>query len=340
MSWIRKSRLLILYSFWVFISVGNLFLTKWILSDRQVPESFLIFGQLFVSLLLSLLSSTSESKDVLCNVNILKELVILSLFSTLIYLFKYVGLSRISLTLAVTLRCASPIFQVATQYIVFGDRFSLRALTSLVPIFVGLVLASFAESKVTVEVENIETKNSILLGSFASILSTLVGVFHSLFAKSMLSKQLSPLTIQTYQSGIGCLLILPLILYNWKFFNEMKSWELITIVIFKGSLSFVQLHVALKVLEKMSTVGFSIAGSTRRVLTCILSLLLNYESSLGFIHWLGTFISLAGILLYDSAQKTNHSFKSKMDDQVLMTVNSDCSLYSRDINENEFLERK
>ncbi|GJQ09443.1 hypothetical protein GpartN1_g1234.t1 [Galdieria partita] len=340
MSWIRKSRLMVLYSVWVFVSVGNLFLTKWILSERQVPESFLIFGQLLVSLLLSLLSSKSEAKDILCNVNILKELVILSVFSTLIYLLKYVGLSRISLTLAVTLRCASPIFQVATQYLVFGDRFSLRALISLVPIFVGLVLASFAESKVTAKVESIEIKNSVFLGSLASILSTLIGVFHSLFAKSMLSKQLSPLTLQTYQSGIGCLLILPLILYNWKFFNDMKVWETVTIVVFKGSLSFVQLHVALKVLDKMSTVGFSIAGSTRRVLTCILSLLFYYESSLGFIHWLGTFISLAGILLYDSGQKMNHSLKSKIDDQVLMTVNSDCSLYSRDSHENEYFESK
>jgi drug/metabolite transporter (DMT)-like permease len=339
MSWIRKSSsILLLYSLWVSISIGNLFLTKWILSDRQVPESFLIFGQLVVSLFLGLFTSTSEAKCILYNVNALKELFVLSLFSTLIYLLKYVGLARISLTLAVTLRCASPIFQVATQYIVFGDRFSVKSLASLVPIFFGLVLASFAESNVTAEVENFGTKRSILFGSFASILSNLLGVFHSLFAKSMLSKQLSPLTLQTYQSGIGCFLVFPLLLYDWKFFHELKDRQVLAILVFKGSLSFVQLHVALKVLDKMSTVGFSIAGSTRRVLTCILTVLFYYENSLSFIHWVGTFISLAGILLYDSAQRTNH--KTKVEEQVLMTVSSDCSLYSRENNEHEYLETK
>eukprot|EP00871_Galdieria_phlegrea_P005804 jgi/Galph1/710/GphlegSOOS_G5569.1 len=351
----QKASLCILCATWLTISIGNLFLTKWLLSDLHIPENFLIFGQLLVSVVLGLCTNWIEKGQsslsllippkhgdysLLSNSQLLKEVFLMSIFSTLIYFLKYIGLSRISLTLVVTLRCCSPLFQVAVQFLCFGDRFPAKVLLSLVPIICGLGMTSFAEASFTVEVQREESFSNRLVGSTASILATLVGVYHSLFAKSVLSKELSPIGLQTLQSFIGCILVLPLLLYNWTWFRYLCEPNTIFIILFKGVLSFLQLHFALKVLDKVSTVGFSIVGSIRRVTTCIFSVLFYYKNSIGYFHWLGILISLVGILIYDkylakpkksvaeavcwycSAQRGGSDTK-KMDNRVLTTVSSD-----------------
>jgi solute carrier family 35 protein E1 len=202
-------------------------------------------------------------------------------------------------------KATMPLFTVLLSRIIFNERHSTKVYVSLFPIILGVTIATMTEF------------NFDLIGLLSALFATFGFSLQNIFSKSVL-KQTGIHQFQLLQTlaKLSLLLFLPfwLVIDVRSFFKRTydvtPNYESIFILLFiDGLLNFLQNVLAFSVLNVVSPLTYSVANASKRIFIILVSLFF-FGNQVGVYNFLGIFIAVAGVFLYNKAKHEERNQKN------------------------------
>jgi solute carrier family 35 protein E1 len=218
-------------------------------------------------------------------------------------------------------------FTVAAYALFFGVSYSSKTYISLVPLTVGVMLASFSD---------ISASNFV--GILAAFGSALVFVSQNIFFKKVVpsnggssprlgSQKLDKLNLLLYCSSVGLALTIPLWLYyelglfvsattNPGHIKHPKSGHdtphsLAYYIFLNGTVNFAQNIIAFVILGRTSPVTYSIASLIKRVAVICIAIVW-FNQAVNPVQGLGILMTFTGLYMYNNAKGDVEKGEKKM----------------------------
>jgi solute carrier family 35, member E1 len=212
----------------------------------------------------------------------------IALFVTLSKLTTYLSYQRVSMALAHTAKASEPIFNVIVAAVVFGEFHSREVYLSLVPISLGIGLASVSDFTYNHE------------GFFVAVASALMKVLQNIYTKRLLETgRFTFWEVHLYCGAASLLILAPVLYVQQVTLGSQPFSHFPVFALFLDSLlqwaSSVSAYV---VLSHVSHLTATIVNVMKR-LVMIVSGGLLMESGLSFLNGTGVLLALVGVLVYN-----------------------------------------
>eukprot|EP00037_Helgoeca_nana_P014615 m.136530 g.136530 ORF g.136530 m.136530 type:complete len:383 (-) comp22630_c0_seq2:215-1363(-) len=241
------------------------------------------------------------------------------------------SLANVPLSYTHTVKATLPLFSVAFSWLLLGQTFSLRVLASLVPIVVGVIIASATELEFN------------LAGLLSALASVMVAAGQTVFVKGVLKqREIDTLSLLLFTSEIALLGLGPVWWWVdganllsastagdetgdgllWPQQKTALQW-----LACAGVLNTVQTISAFAYLNSVSPVSYSVANVSKRILVIFLAMVI-FGRDFHVANCVGITITLLGVALYNR-EKLRHQGNPKfqvrnseasLDDTALDTV--------------------
>ncbi|KAF7370390.1 Glucose-6-phosphate phosphate translocator 1 [Mycena sanguinolenta] len=227
------------------------------------------------------------------------------------HIFSSLAISRIPVSTVHTIKALSPLFTVAAYALLFGVSYSSKTYISLLPLTVGVMLAtSFDMSK------------SNFMGLLCAFGSALVFVSSNIFFKKIMpsnaqttSHKLDKLNLLLYSSGMAFLLMIPIWLYydfRTLFFagpsaaasvgsGKPPAHSVWYYFFMNGTVHFAQNIIAFVILASTSPVTYSIASLIKRVWVICIAIVW-FSQNIHPVQGVGILLTFTGLYMYNNAK--------------------------------------
>ncbi|KAI6179344.1 TPT domain-containing protein [Aphelenchoides besseyi] len=191
----------------------------------------------------------------------------------------YVGLSKVPVSYAQTIKGTMPLFTVLLSRLMLNERYSTRIYVSLLPIVAGVFVASFTE----LQFDALDSgMHPIHLLSLNSQLATVI---------------LFPLWLLT--DGYS--------MYQTEKQTNPPSLHFLMLLFLSGLLSFIQNFCAFALIHQLSALSYAISNAAKRIAVIIVSLIV-LQNPVTPLNMFGTLVSVIGVFIYN---RVKHSEEVK-----------------------------
>ncbi|UXI15858.1 hypothetical protein NH340_JMT01801 [Sarcoptes scabiei] len=225
-------------------------------------------------------------------------------FSTVI--LGLVALWYIPVSFAEMVKSSAPIFTVIISLLVLREKISLMTLISIVPIMVGLALCSAYEIQFNT------------LGFMAVISAILSESLQTVLAKEILIlDKYEPNQIQLFTSVYSLIFQFPYLYHitvreiAW---NKLSNGISLLSYLICGLSFHFQSLTEYALLNIISPVSHSVANTVKRAFLIWLSVIV-FGNSVTIMSWIGTFLLIFGVLLYNKTRIVTETASIKKDDE-------------------------
>lgn len=261
------------------------------------------------------------------------------------------AIERLSISFVHTVKSTSPVFTVFLSKVWLGEEHTTEIIFSLFPIIGGVWLSTVSEVDLNPE------------GLMAALLSVIFFTLQNLYSKVLMtSHNVHHTVLVYYTSVVGLFLLLPfwftvdvggilvmrmtctvlpvslfpqcaekysvqlLIEHNGEGISEVR---LLVLYLLAAVFHYVQVIMAIKVLEKASVVTYSVANTFKRVFVIVASVL-YFQNTVTFLNSLGIIISVAGIVWYNEARRRVKYPSSRKESKEIIGVPKEGSTYPKE----------
>lgn len=217
----------------------------------------------------------------------------------------HVSLWKVPVSYAHTVKALLPIFAVSLSVVILKERPTLKMCISLIPIAVGVIIATVTELQFDV------------IGMLAALTSTLFFALQNVYSKKSLREvKIHHLRLLLLLSQVASLLLIPFWLFGdfWSLAERTvqhgKFLKWIGMLSLAGLLNLGQNVCAFSVLSFMTPTSYSIVNVTKRMVVITVSILM-LRNPVTMANISGMAISIFGVLLYNKAKLDNQRLKTK-----------------------------
>ncbi|KAJ6565986.1 triose-phosphate transporter family-domain-containing protein [Mycena sp. CBHHK59/15] len=228
------------------------------------------------------------------------------------HIFSSLAISRIPVSTVHTIKALSPLFTVAAYALLFRVSYSAKTYVSLLPLTIGVMLAS-----------SFDLSASNAIGFLCAFGSALVFVSSNIFFKKIMpsnpsglsqttSHKLDKLNLLFYSSGMAFLLMIPI----WVYYDlprllvnssaaaspSKESPHSVAYYFFmNGTVHFAQNIIAFVILASTSPVTYSIASLIKRVAVICIAIVW-FSQSIHPVQGGGILLTFTGLYMYNNAK--------------------------------------
>ncbi|MBW4600082.1 MAG: DMT family transporter [Calothrix sp. FI2-JRJ7] len=203
------------------------------------------------------------------------------------------SLTQTSVAISTVLHNLAPIFTSLGAWLLFNQGFNRQFVIGMVIAFAGAI---------GIEIEELSTATSNLVGSSVAILSAIFATAY-LLAVEKLRAKFDSVTIQLWVCGISVIVMLPFVLLsgNEIFPSTLSGWTwvislaLVCQIVGQGLLTYS--------LNKFSSVVVSLVHLLEPIISSLFAWVIFWER-LSFSNWIGFIILLIGLYIAVSSQVT------------------------------------
>ncbi|GAU97731.1 hypothetical protein RvY_08977 [Ramazzottius varieornatus] len=297
---IRDPHVLLMLLSWYFFSGVTLFLNKIVLS--AVPNSAALLGAAQISVttgcsFIQLYYPCGMWKRTRIKPirppNFWRIVFLVGTFRYLTVWLGLVALDYVAVSFAETVKCSAPLFTVIISRLVVGEVATLPVILSLVPVMGGLALCSAHELSFN------------LIGFLASLGTNVSECLQSVYSKLLVSgdnTQCNPAELQFYSGFASLIFIIPTTYYALSdTFLPSLDFTLLIWYLIDGISFHFQSITANVLMGYLSPTTYSVSNTVKRALLIWCSILV-FGNPVSLGAWIGTFLMLIGILLYNRAK--------------------------------------
>ncbi|KIK61651.1 hypothetical protein GYMLUDRAFT_165678 [Collybiopsis luxurians FD-317 M1] len=276
--------------------------------------------------------------------SILKDTFPMGCFQVGGHVFSSMAISRIPVSTVHTIKALSPLFTVAAYALLFGVSYSAKTYTSLLPLTIGVMLASSSD---------VSASNAV--GLLCAFGSAIVFVSSNIFFKKIMptnsggglsqpSQKLDKINLLFYSSSMAFMLMIPIWLcYDLPIF--LSPSELVAhpshghstphsvtyYFIMNGTVHFAQNIIAFVILSSTSPVTYSIASLIKRVAVICIAIVW-FSQNVQPVQAFGILLTFTGLYMYNNAKADVEKGEKKMmrveaaRDLKLPTTNADARM--------------
>ncbi|KAJ7066479.1 triose-phosphate transporter family-domain-containing protein [Mycena amicta] len=244
---------------------------------------------------------------------ILRSTVPMGMFQVGGHIFSSLAISRIPVSTVHTIKALSPLFTVAAYALLFGVSYSSKTYISLLPLTIGVILAS-----------SFDLSASNIIGLLCAFGSALVFVSSNIFFKKIMpstpsgmsqasSHKLDKLNLLLYSSSMAFILMIPI----WLYYDlpvllsrpaaaaassgKPPAHSVAYYFFMNGTVHFAQNIIAFVILASTSPVTYSIASLIKRVAVICIAIIW-FAQSIHPVQGLGILMTFTGLWMYNNAK--------------------------------------
>ncbi|UJR13990.1 hypothetical protein I4U23_000992 [Adineta vaga] len=228
----------------------------------------------------------------------LKVIIPLAVGKFLAQLSSHVSLWKVPVSYAHTVKATMPLFTVILSRIILREKQSLSVYFSLIPIIVGVIIATVSEISFN------------MVGLISALLSTFGFSLQNIYSK----KSLKDISIHHYAllallAKLSWCLFVPFwffydgidIFYETKYHSYHPAMKILFYLTIDGILNFLHNVVAFTMISLVSPLSYSIANSTKRIVVICISLLI-LRNPVTKTNVIGMSLALFGVMYYNKAK--------------------------------------
>ena len=230
----------------------------------------------------------------------LMKLFPLSLMGVLAKVMTYWSYDRVPVAMTHTAKASSPLFNVALAYLIYNKRHDRNVYLSLLPIVVGVALASVSE---------VHLNDLAFSGVIFAILSSLLGVTASMYSKYLLLQGIvsDSVNLHFYNGAMSLLINLPTVGYYILLIvggggSEVSTDVPVSLLATCSVFQFCGSLASYYILSKADELTYSVLGTLKRVVI-VMSAMTFFDSNISFQSFLGSAMAMFGIALYHAAKR-------------------------------------
>ncbi|WVW79061.1 hypothetical protein I302_101024 [Kwoniella bestiolae CBS 10118] len=251
---------------------------------------------------------------------ILKGILPMAAFQVGGHIFGSLAISRVPVSTVHTIKALSPLFTVMAYALLFGVSYSPATYLSLLPLTLGVMLASSAD---------ISFNN--FFGLLCALGSTVIFVTQNIFFKKIMPTpgaseaggaphKLDKINLLYFSSGMAFLLMIPVWIYSdaWRLLDlwlhpiAKTGGPSVTFYFFiNGTVHFAQNLIAFSLLSSTSPVTYSIASLVKRIAVICLAIIW-FKQSVFFVQAMGIALTAVGLWMYNNAKRDVEKGEKKM----------------------------
>ncbi|OCF60284.1 solute carrier family 35, member E1 [Kwoniella mangroviensis CBS 10435] len=251
---------------------------------------------------------------------ILKGILPMAAFQVGGHIFGSLAISRVPVSTVHTIKALSPLFTVMAYALLFGVSYSPATYLSLLPLTLGVMLASSAD---------ISFNN--FFGLVCALGSTVIFVTQNIFFKKIMptpgstetggaTPKLDKINLLYFSSGMAFLLMIPVWLYSdaWRLLDlwlhpiAKSGGPSVSFYFFiNGTVHFAQNLIAFSLLSSTSPVTYSIASLVKRIAVICLAIIW-FKQSVFFVQAMGIALTAVGLWMYNNAKRDVEKGEKKM----------------------------
>ncbi|KAJ7696443.1 triose-phosphate transporter family-domain-containing protein [Mycena rosella] len=262
------------------------------------------------------------------------------------HIFSSLAISRIPVSTVHTIKALSPLFTVAAYALLFGVSYSSKTYVSLLPLTIGVMLAS-----------SFDMSPSNIVGLLCAFGSALVFVSSNIFFKKIMpsnpsglsqatAHKLDKLNLLLYSSGMAFLLMIPI----WLYYDlpvllslpstaaaaaagKQPAHSVYYYFFMNGTVHFAQNLIAFVILASTSPVTYSIASLIKRVAVICIAIVW-FAQAIHPIQGVGILLTFTGLYMYNNAKSDVERGEKQMRrveaarDMALPTTKADARMMS------------
>ncbi|CAF1174153.1 unnamed protein product [Adineta ricciae] len=260
----------------------------------------------------------------------LKVIIPLAVGKFLAQLSSHVSLWKVPVSYAHTVKATMPLFTVILSRLILREKQSLSIYFSLVPIIVGVVIATVTEISFN------------MVGLISALLSTFGFSLQNIYSK----KSLKDISIHHYAllallAKISWCMFVPFwffydgidIFYNTKYHSYNSATKILFYLVLDGLLNFLHNVVAFTMISLVSPLSYSIANSTKRIVVICVSLLI-LRNPVTKTNVIGMSLALFGVMYYNKAKLDQRRAQQKQG--IIPLVRSEPALNTLNLGKIQF----
>uniref|UniRef100_K3WKP5 Sugar phosphate transporter domain-containing protein n=1 Tax=Globisporangium ultimum (strain ATCC 200006 / CBS 805.95 / DAOM BR144) TaxID=431595 RepID=K3WKP5_GLOUD len=312
---VNKSLLIVIHlATWYCFSASATFTNKVLIKQHHVSAEMLTLSHLFVSVICDFIVLTFPNTRGTSNTFRMQSISLrsllwilpLSLCSVTAKVLTYWSYNAVPVAIAHTCKASQPFFNVILAYLAYRSKFSLATYVSLVPIVLGVVLASVSEMGMN---------NLAFSGAVFAITSALIGVMQSMYAKFLLRNRIviDSINLHFYNAFVSFAINAPIVMFNTPPPHVDKlpqSFPYMTVALC-SLMHFVGSFCSSLVLGEVSELTFSIMSTMKRVVI-ILSAVFYFGNPVTTQSVLGMLLAVGGVGAYQIIKLHDKKDKSPL----------------------------
>ncbi|KAM3720007.1 Solute carrier family 35 member [Dirofilaria immitis] len=320
-------QVVVIFIAWYFISSASSIVNKITLQNYPYPVTVALVSLCYVELCsIPILRLWHIKQPSISNYYLLYYIIPISLGKVIAVVSAYVSVWKVSVSYVQTVKATMPLFAVFSARIVLRERQTKRVYLSLIPIIVGVTVATFTELSFD------------LGGLLSALLSTGVYSVLNVFVKKVLEgTDIHPLYLLSLNSRIAAILLFPI----WCFRDGLQLWRgvesvknqpsphelnFVIFLMLSGILSFLQNLCAFILIHRLSALSYAVANAAKRI-TVISASLFTLRNPVTPTNIFGMLLSIFGVFLYNRAKQHEKKYRTLPKSQTDLTISDVSSVF-------------
>lgn len=289
----------ILCLLWYVVSSSNNVIGKMLLSDFPYPMTVTMIQLLSITVYSEIFFNMwGIRKYVDMSWSYYFKLIVpLALGKFIASVLSHVSIWKVPVSYAHTVKATMPLFTVILSRIILREKQTTRVYMSLVPIIVGVGVATMTELSFD------------MTGLISALVATLQYSLQNIFSKKVLADTgVHHLRLLHILGRLALLLFLPFWLYfdfvhivNEPIFSTDSSSRVIFLLALDGVLNWLQNIIAFSVMSLVTSLTYAVASASKRIFVIAVSLLALGNPVTG-TNIFGMMLAIFGVLAYNKAK--------------------------------------
>ncbi|ETV66201.1 hypothetical protein, variant 1 [Aphanomyces astaci] len=285
---------------WYTFSTSATFINKTLIKEHGMSAELLtvchlVMGTIFDAAIFAVPATSKYKMWFLqpMKLSSLLRLLPLSVLAIASKLLTYWSYSRVPVAVTHTCKASTPLFNVMLAFVVYRTSHATPIYVSLVPIVVGVAMASLSE----VQINEVATA-----GLICAVASSMSGVMQSMYAKYLLRHGVIVDSVNLhFYSGLLCILVnSPVLMWNQAMLPDQIPYTLIFVC---SICQFVSSLASILLLGHVAELTYSIMSTLKRVVI-VVSAVVYFGNAMTLTSGVGMAVALGGVGMYQHAKLT------------------------------------
>jgi len=286
-------KVVIVIVLWYLTSSLNNVIGKRLLTEFEYPLTLTFVQLLSISIYMEPILRYRKSEKIPKSYY-LKIVIPLAIGKFIASVFSHVSIWRVPVSYAHTVKATMPLFTVVLGRILLNERHSTRIYLSLIPIILGVAIASLTEIRFDV------------FGLIAALLATCGFSLQNIFSKKVLKETgVHHFQLLATLGRLAFIMFLPI----WMFVDlahiSRRSWSSTTYILLfiDGLLNFLQNLLAFTVLSLVTPLTYAVVNASKRIAIITISILL-LKNPITWTNIVGMTLAVSGVFLYNRVKSS------------------------------------
>jgi len=208
-------------------------------------------------------------------------------------LMSHFSILKVQVSYTHTVKATMPIFTVILSRIILGTKYSYQVYMSLLPIVLGVALATLSEASFE------------FMGLFCALLATCGFALTAIYSRQLMKESGIHHMYLLFKLGqIAALMFLPI----WALADGSRiyhniNWGICMLLVINGSLHWIQNVIAFSLYKLVTPLTYAVANVTKRIAVIIASLTL-LQNPVTPLNMLGMVMAVGGVFIYGRTKNT------------------------------------